>query len=206
MQKLIIIVIAAGLLGSCKKHDGNDGGHQGADIHGISLALLKVDYQTHKFEGGKILHFTLNGNIPQNVPVQMLYVPPGDFGNITLLHAPTGDSIFDGSIVWNGKGQMKYPATLDTGFPTVATAVPAPDSNDVQIISPNTFITKEDYHIPEVWEPVSKLLVTQQYSIFGNKKPALFLYMPSVGTGNPADWDYFWLLYPAGPILTTLEQ
>jgi len=191
MQKLIIILfiaIAAGLLGSCKKHDGNDY----VSGNGVSLALLKVDYQTHKFEGGKVFHFNDNG-LHTDIPVQMTYIPPGDFGNMTLLYAPTGDSIFDGSIVWSGKGKMTYP-TLTGNFPAATGTVATPDSNAVQIISPYTYIKKAEYNIPAVWAGISNLLITKEFSR-AHARTGLFLYTPSVGMGDPADWDYFWILY-----------
>jgi hypothetical protein len=206
MQKLIIVysIAACLLLGSCKKHEDDHHEHGGPVNYGVSLALLRVDYQTHQFEGCKMLHFNAFDYNPQNVPVQMLYIPPGDFGNITLLHAPTGDTIFDGSIVWNGMGSMKFPAALDAVVSVTPTAEPAPDSNNVQIISPDSFVNKADYHIPEVWTPISKLDVTKAFMSTGYKKVALFLYTPSVGVGNPADWDYYWLLYPGPQMMTSL--
>jgi len=190
---ILIAGLAAITLGSCKKHDSSY-----VSGSGMSLAVLKVDFQTHKFEGGKVFHFDATGAVPQTIPIQMTYAPPGDFGNITLQYAPTGDTIFDGSIIWSGKGKMTQPA-LSNNFAAGTTAQPAPDTNDVQVISPGTFIKKEAYNIPAVWSGISNLYITREFLQAHNTRIGIFLYTPSVGIGDPADWDYFWLLYTGFP-------
>lgn len=192
MQKpaiLLFAILAIVALGSCKKHDNDY-----VAANGATLALLKVDYQTHKFEGAKVFYFDAAGAVPQTIPIQMTYVPPGDFGNITLQYAPTGDTVFDGSIIWSGKGEMTQPL-LSKGFPAGPVALPAPDTNDVEVITPNTYIRKEAYNIPDVWTGISNLYITRDFMQNHNTRVGIFLYMPSVGIGDPADWDYFWLLY-----------
>lgn len=193
MKKLIISALILLAAASCKKHDDDY-----VNDHFATMALLKVDYQTHQFEGGKV--FQLAKYQGQDIPVQINYKAPGDFGNITLLYAPTGDSLFDGSIIWSGKGEMRFPA-LSNNFSSVTTAQPAPDSNHVQIISPNMFFAQEHYDLPGAWNGISKLLVTKQFLQQANVRIGLFLYTPSVGVGDPADWDYFWVLYIGDPAI-----
>lgn len=166
------------------------------------MILLKVDYLTHRFEGGKVFNFPAGNGVDDSIPVSVIYKSPGDFGNITLKYAPTGDTIFDGGIIWMGKGDIHYPLFDPvTAFSSGSGTAPAPDSSSVQGIYPDT------YHkcytntiITQAWSGIANLTITQQM-LAVNARIGLFLYTPSVGIGNPADWDFIWVLYCNPPTL-----
>lgn len=51
----------------------------------------------------------LSGPTPADAWV--FYEPPGDFGGVGVVSARTGRSLFGGSIVWDGAGELTYPET-----------------------------------------------------------------------------------------------
>jgi hypothetical protein len=88
-----------------------------------------------------------------------------------------------------GKGTIKFPTAFDTSttFVRVNSALPEPDSSRFQIIHYDKF---QSIQTTEIWQAIGKLKVTEDYLQF-NKHIGLFLYTPSVGIGNPLEWDWF---------------
>lgn len=195
MKPLLLILTGALLLGSCKK---NNDSNPTASPYGAKLALLKVDYQTGKFEGGKIITYPSGSYVPDSIPIQQLYKPAGDFGNITLKYLPTGDTVFFGSIIWSGTGEMLVPKQLDAPnkFDRIQLDVLPPDSTKVKYYGSeiNTpFAAGQNF--ASIWKSIAGLSVTANAIGVGHAKVGLFLYTPSVGFGAPADWNYYWILY-----------
>jgi hypothetical protein len=153
------------------------------------IQLLIVDYTTFNFEGGKEINLTKSVPTDDSIPISVNYKAPLDFGNIQIFHKLSNDLLFDGSIIWMGKGTIKFPTAFDTSttFVRVNSALPEPDSSRFQIIHYDKF---QSIQTSEVWQAISKLKVTEDYLQF-NKHIGLFLYTPSVGIGNPLEWDWF---------------
>lgn len=152
--------------------------------------LLKVDYLTHTFEGGKELIFPNNPNF--NLTWE--YNSPIDFGSVTILYADEGLPIFEGTIIWMGLGAMSYPASL---MPAASFAnggaLPTPGNNSFLFLD----YAQTNFTVPyaAIWDAIKNLQVVAQYRVSNPNAPIrIFLYTPSVGVGNPADWDYFVLL------------
>jgi hypothetical protein len=158
--------------------------------------MLKVDYLSQRFEGGKVFSFPSNNTPNSTIPLTITYKPPSDFGNITFQYTPTGDTVFDGGIVWMGRGDLKYPVfDPASSFSTELTSKPAPTSSEVQSIVPDQFSAPyHDTTIAQAWTGIAHLTLTRDMIANGASK-GLFLYTPSVGSGDPADWDYIWMLY-----------
>ncbi len=160
----------------------------GCDTISNSILLLKVDYLTQKFEGGKEIKI-IKGTMPSDsLPILIDYEEPGDFGNIKLSYEPTGDLIFDGDIIWTGKGEINYPESFNPigNYTLLTEELQLPDSLRFQRIFNNHINSR----YAKIWRAVSKLEKTSCY-LKGNQKIGIFLYTPSVGVGNPADWDWF---------------
>ena len=153
------------------------------------VLLLKVDYETNTFEGGKEFEF----NTPANqMTLTTEYVTPADFGSIKLMYQELDVSLFDGTIVWNGLGQMNYPNNLlpANQFESVNTTDFVYPIGYDNVFNPNNTI----YEYNPVWISVQKLIKVRQYLISNpNATVKIFLYTPSVGYGNPADWD--WIIF-----------
>ncbi len=155
------------------------------------IQLLVVDFTTYNFEGGKEITLSKSGITNDTIPVTVNYKPPGDFGNIQLFHKISNDLLFDGSIIWMGRGKIKFPSAFDTSttFIRMGSALAQPDSSRFQKIFYENFQT---VNATAIWNAINKLKVTQDYNQF-NKRIGLFLYTPSVGIGNPLEWD--WIVF-----------
>lgn len=183
MKRNLIILSFVITLFSCSNSDENSPIPENTN----KVLLLKVDYLTNEFEGGKELSFDTD---IASMTVNNQYVQPSDFGSITLTYAELGETLFDGTIVWNGTGQMNFPQNLlqANQFERVLTAdyiVPA--SGFENVFNPDN--TNYDYD--PIWLPVQGLVKVREYLLSNpNATVKLFLYTPSVGIGNPEEWDW----------------
>jgi hypothetical protein len=156
-----------------------------------NVLVLKVDYNTNTFEGGKELSFS---STISNMTVINQYVPPSDFGSIKLIYQELNETLFDGTIVWNGLGQMNFPQNFLNAnqFDRVLTAdYVSPNSGFENVFNPNN----ATYNYNSIWASVQSLVKVRQYLISNpNATVKIFLYTPSVGIGNPAEWDWIVIL------------
>lgn len=184
--------------GGCHKHrdDAAPAAVEPVKVSSPTLYLFKVDYLTQQFEGGKILTFPAGTGVEDSIPLTVVYRSPGDFGGVTFLYTPTSDTVFDGTIIWMGKGEVNLPHfDAAASFALGGTPAAAPDSAAIQHLRASTYERRfADTTIARAWSGIAPLLTTQQLSIAGARK-GLFLYTPSVGMGDPADWDFIWMLY-----------
>ncbi|MBC7845421.1 MAG: hypothetical protein H7Y10_02905 [Flavobacterium sp.] len=155
-----------------------------------NVLVLKVDYSTNQFEGGKELSFT---KTTSNMTITNQYVSPGDFGSIKFKYQELNETLFDGTIVWNGLGQINYPQNLLNAnqFDRVMTAdFVTPNAGFENLFNPNS----STYNYNTIWTSVQNLVKVRQYlNSNPNATVKIFLYTPSVGIGNPAEWD--WIIF-----------
>ncbi len=190
MKNFVWVLLGFIALQSCKKHD--DTPYTSPAIG--NLMILKVDYLTHKFEGGHVFSFSPFSYV-DSIPIKLDYKSPSDFGGVTLLYAPGNDTILSGSLVWMGKGQLHYPVIEPAKmFSTINTTLAAPDSAKIQFVNHMISPYVKSVSGSELWPAVSNLAATQDF-MNADVKVGLFLYQPSVGGGDPADWDWFWIFY-----------
>ena len=155
------------------------------------VLLLKVDYLTNTFQGGKETTYTENSN---SFTISHQSIPAVDFGNIKLKYNEINQILFDGDIIWMGLGQIHYPQNMLAAnqFDAVLTAdVVFPTTNFNHILpEPNL---SNNYN--QVWMAVQNLVKVRQYLISNPTGVVhLYLYTPSVGVGNPADWKWIVLM------------
>lgn len=192
MKKLLFIFgLAAGLV-SCS--DDSATPQENEDPSGNNVVLLKVDFQNNTFEGGKMLSF----EGAEGFTISSVYHEPGDFGDITLKYDEVDETIFSGTIVWAGTGQMTYPDALTApeGFPTVQAGVPMPGLEDFALVEYSEFsYYPEVIDYDAIWASIDNLQIVKDFRN-GNPdgKVHLFLYTPGVAIGDPADWDWYVIL------------
>lgn len=182
MKKLILLIVLFGLFISCK-----------TDFETNKVVLLQVDYLTNVFEGGKELTFS---NSP-SFTISSTYQAPGDFGSVQLYYSELDKLLFNGTIIWDGTGQIDYPNINGSSFfSTSDDSVQMPNTNLFQ-----TVMYHESAYYPDtisyssIWNSISNLDIVKEYrSSNRSGEVNLFLYTPSVGAGNPADWDWFVIL------------
>ena len=158
-----------------------------------NILLLRVDYITNTFEGGHEQILSSGITDSDTIPIIVDYDPPGDFGNIKLIYRPTYETIFDGSIIWMGTGQISYPRSFidPNKYITLTDQLDFPDLSQVQTLSYTYTNDQSDYF--EIWESINNLAIVKEY-LNSNKKIIYFLYTPSVGEGDPNTWDWFVIL------------
>jgi len=154
------------------------------------VLLLKVDYLTNTFQGGKETTYTENSN---SFTISHQSVPAVDFGNIKLKYNEINQILFDGDIIWMGLGQIHYPQNMLAAnqFEIVLTDdIIFPTTNFNHILPEPNLSNNYD----QVWMAVQNLVKVRQY-LYSNPNASvkLFLYTPSVGIGNPAEWD--WIIF-----------
>lgn len=169
----------------------NDEGNNLIPTQENKVLLLKVDYTTNTFEGGKELTFDENTD---SFTLETEYVEPGDFGSIQLHYQELNTKLFDGTIVWDGTGSISFPESFDaaSSFEAVLTndyVFPTEGFNNV--FNPNN----ETYNYQTIWSSVQSLVKTREYLLSNpDAKANIFLYTPSVGFGNPEEWDWIIIL------------
>lgn len=184
MNKLLS-VFALFCLISCD----NDPGYTICPEESSSVYTLTVDYTTNEFLGGSFV------TLPQytdSLELVCEYDSPSDFGDVTWIDAKTNTKLFAGTIVWMGKGKQTFPEKMNTPSSYIkldhSTQSPAfvPIYHD-NYQSDNSI--EVDYYA--IWKSIDSLQVA---SWVDSSTPAyIYLYQPSVGTGDPADW--YWVIF-----------
>lgn len=155
------------------------------------VLLLKVDYTTNTFEGGKELSFN-DSTATFNIEVE--YQEPGDFGGIQLYYKELDKKIFDGTIVWNGSGKINFPESFEpaSSFEVILTNdYIFPTEGFENVFNPS----QETYDYQTIWGAVQSLVKAREFVLSNpDAKARIFLYTPSVGIGNPEEWDWIIIL------------
>ncbi len=155
------------------------------------VLLLKVDYNTNNFEGGKEFTFANNS---ATFTITNQVVPPADFGSIKLTYSEINQQLFFGTIHWMGLGQITFPTNFlpANSFNVVNTfaPIPFPSSGFQNIYNPNNQIF--DYN--PIWNSIAYREKVIQYRASNpNATIKIFLYTPGVGIGDPAHWK--WIIF-----------
>lgn len=154
------------------------------------VLILKVDYLTHIFEGGTELTFQKS---TPTFTITTDYKSPGDFGSIKLTYKELNEKLFEGTIIWMGKGLIGFPSTFinPEKFNVANTYDVVYPIGFENIFNPNN----QTYNYSPIWHQVQQYAKVREY-LRSNPKATvkIFLYTPSVGIGNPADWDWIILL------------
>ena len=187
-KPLFVLLVFISLFSSCSEENAPTEETQNEPN---KVLLLKVDYLTNTFQGGKETTYAENSN---SFTISHQIVAPVDFGNIKLKYDEINQIIFDGNIVWMGLGQILYPQNMLVAnqFDAVLTAdVVFPTTNFNPILpEPNL---SNNYN--QVWMAVQNLVKVRQYLISNPTGVVhLYLYTPSVGVGDPADWKWIILM------------
>ncbi len=180
---VILFALLLGLCG-CKREQINKSN---------SILLLKVDYQTFAFEGGEEQSISTSLPNVDTIPLRVYYKSPGDFGEIALYYKPDDMLLFKGSIIWMGKGSITHPVTFRSPGTFATNAVTIDYPGDAAFKLKTTPTTEMQNNLKQIWKTIAKLNIVSDYRKSG-KKIEVLLYTPSVGIGNPADWDWIILM------------
>ena len=153
------------------------------------LLVVQIDYETYKFEGASEQFLLSDFTTVDTLPLASNYSLPGDFGNVAFNYQPKNELVFDGSIIWMGTGQLKFPTIKSaSNFSRGSQVAVRPDTTGFQFLQPA--VMTQNYDLDSIWMDVAELEIVNEY-LKSHKKVGLFLYTPSVGAGNPADWNWY---------------
>ena len=154
------------------------------------VAFLQIDYLTTTFEGGTEWTFNAHSTFTS----RPTYQEPVDFGNLALHYQEENAQIFDGGIVWMGRGTMQTPASIipAASFPLTTAVLQQPTFDEIEY---SDFPTNHPATTAnDLWQSIKDLQLVEDYLTSNpNGKLQFFLYTPSIGIGNPADWN--WIVY-----------
>lgn len=186
MKKGILYLLLIVIIFSCDKNDETE-----IQETTNNVLLLKIDFLTNNFEGGKQLEFSSDSNFT----ISSTYQAPGDFGSVQLFYEELNEKIFDGTIIWMGLGERSYPETIElpNTFSILTDSLPLPDSSMFKNIMYSEYAYYPDtIEYSNIWNSINNLEIVSNYRNSNpNEKINLFLYTPSVGMGDPADWDWY---------------
>ena len=179
----LILLLTTTIFSSCdivnsKKNKGN------------KVLILKVDYQTNTFTGATESY---HNKKTDSFTLKTLYIPPSDFGCIKVNFQEINHTIFNASIIWNGKGKIESPSTFNPS----SNYKKVQEKNIVNPINGFENIFAENFKLDDytpIWLAIQNLEIVRDYLANNPKeKVKLFLYTPSVGLGNPAEWE--WIIF-----------
>lgn len=155
------------------------------------ILISKVDYQTFQYKGFYAMNVSGKVNDDSFIPIISEYQSPGDFGYIKLYYRNTDNLLLDGTIVWNGCGQLTFPESFRAGLP-LQEAISFPGTEHFARLGEDGQYTEtvNEWEMKHIWQSVSYQKEFQHY--FGNstKKVAVYLYAPSVGMFDPYEAYY----------------
>ena len=160
-----------------------------------NIAILIVDYLTYNFEGGTVQYYPLPNSITtDSLPFEIEYLPPSDFGHIIFKLPVSHDTLFYGTIIWHGQGEIKYPQEIlpSDSFGMTTYPINEPLSvNHYEDIS-LSFLQNLSEKADTAWNVVKTLDITKQFSE-STYRLGLYLYPPTVGLfiSSRAKWIIF---------------
>ena len=179
------------------------------DYQSANFAFLVVDFNTLSFEGGYFTKFPYQSGYDTTViPLNVVYNPPFDYGNITFTYLATNDTVFAGDIWWAGQGHITFPDTIDNSsqftYDSIMVISPFYISyfNYGNALEDSLFRQKAD----SAWMSIKKLSILKVFAEQGNVfRVGVYLYAPAVGVFNPdvAKWIVF--LY-RGQVIVGIEN
>ena len=164
----------------------------------MNLAVLVSDYLTYEFEKGALNYYRqCDGCDTDSLPFEVFYRPPGDFGDIMFSYTETGDTVFFGTIIWMGVGELTYPDNfLPSGrFGRLADAVRDPVSIEYfRIDDPLDGRPEYEARADSAWANLKGLDIVLDFAA-SDYRVGIYLYPPSVGAFDPSEAKWIVFLY-----------
>ncbi|MBC8323377.1 MAG: T9SS type A sorting domain-containing protein [Candidatus Marinimicrobia bacterium] len=162
-----------------------------------SFGILICDYETSVFEEGTVLNVPLCTGCDSNgFPLEVLYQSPGDFGWIQFNYTETGDTVFYGTIVWMGLGEINFPDSLYPADSFYVDTSYAADPDSIHYWSSwGASTIEEDVFLQSAaasYEQIRNLAIVHEFAEYPYQIVA-FMYTPTVGATDltVAKWIFF---------------
>jgi hypothetical protein len=192
MKKVFLLAGFCAFMISCSDEDNNNTDTL-PPVSGNKVLALKVDLLTNTFAGGKELEF----EDADAFSIAVNYNPPGDFGDVALSYAEVQQPLFAGTIIWMGTGAISYPDFEPaSAFESSEGEAALPANEDFALIAnvEGEAAPWQSLDYAEIWDAIDNLVAVKAYRQANpGAEVKLYLYTPSVGIGNPAEWD--WIVF-----------
>jgi hypothetical protein len=169
----------------------------------INIATLFVDFETLELEGGNLRSFALDkASDSDSLPFVVSYNEPYDFGSILFQLDRSTDTIFYGTIIWHGRGEIHIPEEIlpADSFKKSTSTIKEPLSTKhfeyISLTLLNGLAYDSTFNIEEkgdsAWHVIKNLDITKQFSN-QDYRVGIYLYPPSVGAfiSSRAKWLIF---------------
>ena len=165
------------------------------DDDSMNLAVLVSDFTSYDFEEGALNFYKLcSGCDADGLPFDVIYKPPGDFGDITFRYTETSDTLFYGTIVWLGHGGIGYPEVFfgKEQFERVSALSRKPLSIEYFNILPQYDDDTYKAMADSAWTSVKTLDLVDEFAK-KSYRVGIYMYAPAVGVFDPsaAKWIIF---------------
>ncbi|MBT3230141.1 MAG: T9SS type A sorting domain-containing protein [Candidatus Marinimicrobia bacterium] len=173
----------------------------------VSFGLFIVDYQSKEFEQGTILNYPACVDADTVfIPMELEVQPAADFGYTIMTYPCTGDTVFHGTYVWMGLGEIFAPDSFISAdsFYVQEDSIREPQSlqhwreTGVPLVD-----TLEIQAADSAWNAIKNLNVVSQFAHYPYQV-IIYRYPPSLGALDPsvAKWIVFLYRNPVSPIVT----
>jgi hypothetical protein len=161
----------------------------------MNLAVLALDYLTYEFEEGALNYYPqCSGCDADSLPFEVTFNSPSDFGDITFEYTETGDTLFFGTIIWLGTGELLQPDNfLPAGrYGELSAAAGEPVRKEYFNIYPQMDPAEFAARADTAWAIVNRLDIAWDFAM-EDYRAGFYMYAPSVGAFNPnaAKWIVF---------------
>lgn len=151
--------------------------------------VLTVDYTTNKFLGGYAIEMPTLGHPALEMACD--YKAPGDFGSVRWYDNQSQKDLFTGTTVWMGKGERTFPEKISAPNSFLKLDITMVMPLMTPLLHDEFDSAHEGVEYAPIWGAIANL---QCVSWVNDSTPAyIYLYRPSVGVGNPADW--YWVIF-----------
>ncbi len=177
MRNLLLYFLIVLFISCTKEKRGGDN----------EILLLKLDFNTYTFQGGQKIEVS---DDESGLLIDVVYQSPGDAGSVELFYEPTGELLFEGTIVWAGTGKILFPEKFKDASEFKVEIVPTEAaSGKIEEIEYG-----RSHNLPldenQAWPAVRHLSIVKDYLRDG-AEVKYFVYTKSVGVGDPAEWNWF---------------
>ena len=173
----------------------------------VSFGLFVVAFQTKVFEEGVLLNYPTCLEVDTvSLPLELEVQPAADFGYTIMTYPCTGDTVFHGSYVWMGMGQIYKPNSFipADSFYVQEDSIPQPAS--AQYWQEDGMPLQEPSEIQaadSVWSAIQNLHLVSQFARYPYQA-VIYLYHPSWAPLEPSTSKWIVFLYrnPTAPLAT----
>ena len=173
-----------------------------------SFAVMVYDYESGLLEGGSVVNVSPDLiSIPDTIPLIKTRQPPADFGWMKFDYELDSLTLFYGTIVWAGQGEILIPDSLLPVESFEADSMPIERPQNLVYWNYTGEVLTEDSLIQSgtrAWENAKLLAITHQFAD-DFYQAVIYFYPPAVGALDPTVAKWIVFLY-RNPFFTGIRE